>query len=59
MKRASTGERSYFTYYNTNLWVCTIEVDFRIAQFPGGALFDGVIDSKYIGSTGTALLLST
>jgi hypothetical protein len=34
-------------------------VAFRICAVPRRRLFDGVIDSKYIGSTGTALLLST
>jgi hypothetical protein len=40
-----------------NLWVCTMEVASGYAQFPGGASStDGVaIDSKYIGSTGTAI----
>jgi hypothetical protein len=38
-----------------NLWACTIGGGILgYAQFPGGASSDGVIDSKYLGTTGTA-----
>jgi hypothetical protein len=63
MKRASTGGIDPTSPTTTlNLWVCTIGGGILgYAQFPGGASStDGVaIDSKYIGSTGTAIALST
>jgi hypothetical protein len=59
MKRASTGGIDPTSPTTTlNLWVCTIGGGILgYAQFPGGASStDGVaIDSKYIGSTGTAI----
>jgi hypothetical protein len=59
MKRASTGGIDPTSPTTTlNLWICTIGGGILgYAQFPGGASStDGVaIDSKYIGSTGTAI----
>jgi hypothetical protein len=59
MKRASTGGIDPTSPTTTlNIWVCTIGGGILgYAQFPGGASStDGVaIDSKYIGSTGTAI----
>jgi hypothetical protein len=57
MKRASTGGIDPTSPTTTlNLWVCTIEVAFRICAVPRRRLFNCVaIDSKYIGSTGTAI----
>jgi hypothetical protein len=58
MKRASGGIDPTSPTTTLNLWVCTIGGGILgYAQFPGGASStDGVaIDSKYIGSTGTAI----